>query len=82
MSDEIRISPARADSGTMSCSVHGDWSASSAAPYALDACFRIADLHNDDTVHHKCRLAPQGLTHGPGSDVRVGWPACTAWEAQ
>jgi hypothetical protein len=46
MSDEIRISPARGDSGTMSCSVHRDWSASSAAPYALDACFRIAGLHN------------------------------------
>lgn len=26
---------------------------------------------------HKCNGV--ALTHGPGSDVRVGWPACTGW---
>lgn len=33
-------------------------------------------------THHKCHLAKAGLAHGPLSDVRVRWPACTAWEAQ
>lgn len=45
-------------------------------------CAQHLAHHHHSAVHHKCRLAPQGLTHGPGSDVRVGWPACTAWEAQ
>ena len=25
----------------------------------------------------KCRLMPD--THGPGSDIRLKWPACTKW---
>ena len=27
---------------------------------------------------HKCELA--GVTHGPGTDIRVSWPACQRWE--
>lgn len=27
-------------------------------------------------TYHKCARTPGGLTHGPGSDVRVSWPAC------
>lgn len=32
------------------------------------------------TFLRKCDWSP--LTHGPATDVRVGWPACTAWEAR
>ena len=28
--------------------------------------------------YHKCGL---NLSHGPSTDVRVSWPACTAWVA-
>jgi hypothetical protein len=27
---------------------------------------------------HKCGLVE--ATHGPGSDIRVSWPACVEWE--
>ena len=27
----------------------------------------------------KCELGP--LAHGPATDVRASWPACTQWEA-
>ncbi len=27
-------------------------------------------------TYHKCARTPGGLTGGPGSDVRVTWPAC------
>lgn len=27
---------------------------------------------------HKCELA--GVTHGPSTDIRVSWPACTLYE--
>jgi hypothetical protein len=27
---------------------------------------------------HKCDLME--ATHGPGSDIRVSWPACASWE--
>jgi hypothetical protein len=29
---------------------------------------------------YKCDLVPR--TFGPLTDIRVGWPACTAWERQ
>ena len=34
--------------------------------------------HTRSRTFHKCEMAPGGLTHGPGSDVRVSWPACAA----
>jgi hypothetical protein len=38
--------------------------------------------HYVDSGHarsfHKCGKVPH--TNGPGTDVRVGWPACTAYE--
>lgn len=30
-------------------------------------------------AYHKCDLFK--MTHGPGSDIRVGWPACVKWQA-
>lgn len=39
-------------------------------------------IHHLGGTYHKCELAHGGLTGGPGSDVRVRWPACTAWEAE
>lgn len=29
-------------------------------------------------TYHKCHLRP--ITHGPASDIRVGWPGCVRWE--
>lgn len=34
--------------------------------------------HSRARTFHKCEVAPGGVTHGPGSDVRVSWPASTA----
>ena len=31
--------------------------------------------HQSSRVFYKCRLAGPP-THGPGSDIRLGWPAC------
>lgn len=37
---------------------------------------------NDYHAHgyHKCARAAGGLTNGPASDVRVGWPACVLYD--
>ena len=35
-------------------------------------------LHNGRFL--KCDRVP--MTHGPGTDVRASWPACTQWEAK
>lgn len=29
--------------------------------------------------YHKCAFT---ATRGPATDIRVGWPACTAWEPE
>lgn len=31
-------------------------------------------------TYWKCAVA--GITHGPGSDIRVSWPACTAFRME
>lgn len=31
-------------------------------------------------THHKCGLMRDQWTKGPGTDLRLGWPACVAWE--
>lgn len=28
----------------------------------------------------KCRLHPQGMTHGPATDIRISWPACELFD--
>lgn len=36
-------------------------------------------VHRSNTkIFHKCDL---NYTHGPGTDLRVSWPACTRFEA-
>ena len=35
-------------------------------------------VHHRPGRFHKCLLA--GVTHGPGTDIRVSWPACQRWE--
>lgn len=32
------------------------------------------------SIYHKCDLLR--ATSGPASDIKVGWPACEAWEAR
>ena len=36
------------------------------------------DYH--DKRYYKCDLIEQ-WTHGPGTDIRLKWPACAKWEA-
>ena len=36
--------------------------------------------HRTNRSYFKCERASGGLAHGPGSDVRVSWPACDLWE--
>ena len=33
--------------------------------------------HTRNRTWHKCDL---NATRGPGTDIRVSWPACTAWK--
>lgn len=33
-------------------------------------------------VFRKCGLNKGNWTHGPGSDIRAGAPACSKWEAE
>lgn len=35
-------------------------------------------VHRMGKRYHKCEYT---ATRGPASDIRVGWPACTLWEA-
>ena len=35
--------------------------------------------HTRNQTWHKCDL---NATRGPGTDIRVSWPACTRWEAE
>lgn len=34
--------------------------------------------HSRNKTYHKCDL---NVTGGPGTDIRVSWPACDAWAA-
>ena len=33
-----------------------------------------------DRSYNKCGLQRENWTHGPGTDIRVGSPACRFWE--
>lgn len=35
--------------------------------------------HSRRNTYHKCDLV--AFTHGPGSDIRLSWPACIKWAA-
>lgn len=35
--------------------------------------------HGGKRTYYKCMLMP--VTNGPGSDIRLSWPACVKWEA-
>jgi len=41
-------------------------------------CAHFVRGRHHDAVYFKCRL--RGLTHGPGTDHRVRWPACVKYE--
>lgn len=30
-------------------------------------------------IYHKCDIHRLGMSHGAASDIRLMWPACTAW---
>ena len=36
--------------------------------------------HSHDKTWYKCGLVP--MTFGPGTDIRLKWPACVKWERQ
>lgn len=33
-------------------------------------------------IYHKCDIHRLGMSHGAASDIRVSWPACTAFVAK
>lgn len=35
-----------------------------------------------DRTWHKCELHRLGMSHSASSDIRVGWPACSAFEGR
>lgn len=44
-------------------------------------CVHHHALHRGNAHVHKCDLHRLGMSHSAASDVRVGWPACSRWEA-
>lgn len=43
-------------------------------------CRHYTRLQHHDRVHLKCGLMQAYWTHGPGSDIKAGWPACSQFE--
>jgi hypothetical protein len=45
-----------------------------------ETCGNCAHLtgHSRTRTYWKCDLV--ATTHGPGTDIRLGWPACIRWE--
>lgn len=41
---------------------------------------KVATGNSDRRVYLKCELMRKCWTHGPGTDIRAGWPACSHWE--
>lgn len=41
-------------------------------------CAHHRKIHHRTSSYHKCALA--GATHGPGTDLRVSWPACQRYQ--
>lgn len=42
------------------------------------SCAHSARHHGGTRQYWKCGLVPH--TFGPGTDIRVSWPACARWE--
>jgi hypothetical protein len=42
------------------------------------SCVRFQSDDYHGVTYHKCEL--RGMTHGPGTDHRVKWPACSKYE--
>lgn len=42
------------------------------------SCAHLIRVGHHNRVYLKCDLVP--LTHGPGTDARSWWPACSDWE--
>jgi len=42
-------------------------------------CAKLIRVLYRDKVYVKCQM--RAVTHGPGTDHRVNWPACKKWEA-
>lgn len=38
------------------------------------------EIHGNEKTYFKCGRVP--VTAGPGTDIRVSWPACILWEAE
>lgn len=45
------------------------------------SCKHYKRVHWQAGVHLKCGLMQHAWTHGPGTDIKAGWPACSQWEA-
>jgi hypothetical protein len=51
-------------------------------PYDGARCGNCKHLtsHSHDRTWYKCSLVP--ITGGPGTDIRLKWPACIKWERE
>ena len=50
--------------------LHPEW------VYGCGDCARAVQVNGGNRWYWKC--LKQGITHGPGTDIRVSWPACRA----
>ena len=44
-------------------------------------CTHHVTYSHHDRTYHTCSEHRLGTSHSSASDIRVSWPACTAWEA-
>lgn len=44
-------------------------------------CRHLCRVRHRAGFYLKCGLAQAAWTHGAGSDIFAGWPACEQWEA-
>ena len=42
------------------------------------SCDHLVRVQHGNRGYYKCGLVE--ITRGPGSDIRLKWPACVAWE--
>lgn len=43
-------------------------------------CLHYKRVKHHDILYPKCELMQDCWTHGPGSDIKAGWPACQSFE--
>lgn len=44
------------------------------------SCVHYKRVKYHEKVHLKCGLMEHHWTHGPGTDIKAGWPACREYD--